>query len=153
MIVAGALAAVSAVVMAAVWFTRGPQPDAVAEDYLRAIWHHDAEHACELATDPWRHVLYNGRPYADCDAYASAARTTPDGFAAFEPDTDIVVSTELINQGDDRARVSYVVELTYHGGDRAGFDALWQGGGATDRGTIELVDRDGQWRINGVAAG
>lgn len=133
---------------------RGEAPDEVAEDYLAATWHGDDAAACTLSAEPWRHVLFDGRPYADCATYAEAAgKERDDGFAAFEPDTDIVVSTRLVNEDDDSARVDYVVELRYHGDDRAGFEALWRGGGATDRGTIELRKVDGEWRIAGVDAG
>jgi len=150
------LAVLTALAVGAVlWLMRGEAPDEVAEDYLAATWHGDDEAACDLSAASWRHVLYNGRPYADCAAYAEEAgkERDDDGFAAFEPDTDVVVSTRILNEDDESVRVDYVVELRYHGDDRAGFDALWQGGGATDRGTIELRKVDGEWRIAGVDAG
>ncbi|TNM50153.1 hypothetical protein FHP29_01070 [Nocardioides albidus] len=134
---------------------RGPGPQGVAEDYLRASWTGRWRAMCEAATEQWRTYLFQGVPYADCAAYADADASAGRG-SAFDPyreDTEITVSVEPFSEGDGRARVSYEVELRYHGADRAGFDAIWQGARPIDRGTVELVEVDGDWRVAGVDAG
>lgn len=135
---------------------RGAGPEGVAEDYLRAQWTGDWRAECDLATLEWRDAdLYGGHPFADCGAYADAAEEAhaDNPFLAFADDTDVEVTVETVNDDDGRARVEYVVEFRYHGEDRSGFDELWQGGGAYDRGTVELVEVDGDWRVAGVDAG
>ena len=160
-----ALVLVAAGVTAAVLLTRGTPPEDVATDYLEATWRGDGRTECDLATDEWRHYLYNGFPFPDCASYAEAAARVaderrepepgrpPPGFAAFADDTDVRIDTVTRSEGDGVARIEYVIELRYHGTDRAGFDALWQGGGAVDRGTMELREVDGRWRVAGVDAG
>lgn len=148
--------ALAGVVVALVLALRGPAPEAVAEDYLRAQWSGDWRAECDLATREWRDAeLYGGHPFADCAAYADAAEdaNADNPFLSFADDTDIEVTVQTLNDEDGRARVEYVVELRYHGDDQSGFDELWQGGGAYDRGTVELVDVDGEWRVAGVDAG
>lgn len=135
---------------------RGPGPDEVAEDYLHAQWTADWRAECDLATREWRDSeLYGGHPFADCASYADAAEgaSADNPFLPFADDTDVEVTVRTLNDDDGRARVEYVVELRYHGDDQAGFDELWQGGGAYDRGTVELVEVDGDWRVAGVDAG
>lgn len=135
---------------------RGPGPEEVAEDYLRAQWSGDWRAQCDLATLAWRDAdLYGGHPFADCAAYADAAEeaNADNPFLSFADDTDVEVTATTLNDADGRARVEYLVELRYHGDDRSGFDELWQGGGAYDRGTVELVEADGEWRVAGVDAG
>lgn len=150
-----ALLTVLVVAVAAVLLLRGNGPEDVAEDYLRATWTSDPATECELATDQWRHYLYEGEPYADCAAFAKAAGEAREKsvYERFRADTDVTVTVESVSQGDGRARVAYQVDLLYHGKDQAGFDELWQGGGPRDRGTIELVEVDATWRIAGVDAG
>lgn len=150
-----ALLVVVAVVASVVVLLRGPTPEDVAEDYLRASWDGAWRTECALATEQWRTYLYEGEPYADCAAFAKAAAATAESsaFAPYRGDTDVVVTVEPFSQDDGRARVSYDVELRYHGADRAGFDAIWQGAGPHDRGTVELVEVDGAWRVAGVDAG
>ncbi len=135
---------------------RGDGPDRVAEDYLRAQWQADWRTQCDLATPAWRDAdLYGGHPFADCATYAEAAEeaNADNAFLPFAEDTDVDVTVRTLNDDDGRARVEYVVELDYHGEDRSEFDELWQGAGAYDRGTIELVEVDGEWRVAGVDAG
>lgn len=134
---------------------RGDGPQDVAADYLAASWEGDWRTECDLASEEWRRYLYEGHPFADCAAYAESAEAalSEGGFADYADDTDVNVSVETRGDDDGRARVAYVIEFRYHGDDRAGFDALWQGGGAVDRGTIELVEVDGEWRVAGVDAG
>lgn len=154
-IASAALVAVVAAVASLVVLLRGPGPEDVAEDYLRASWEGAWRTECALATEQWRTYLYEGEPYADCAAYAEAAAATAESsaLAPYRGDTDVVVTVELFSQGDGRARVTYDVELRYHGEDRDGFDAIWQGAGPHDRGTVELVEVDGDWRVAGVDAG
>lgn len=152
-VVALALAAGAAALALAL---RGADPDQVAEDYLRAQWTADWATQCDLATPAWRDAdLYGGHPFADCATYAETAREAngDNPYLAFVDDTDVEVTVQTLNDADGRARVEYVVELDYRGDDRSGFDELWQGAGAYDRGTIELVDVDGEWRVAGVDAG
>ena len=150
-----ALLVVVAVVASVVVLLRGPAPEDVAEDYLRASWDGAWRTECSLATEQWRDYLYEGEPYADCAAYAeaAAARAETSALAPYRGDTDVVVTVEPFSEGDGRARVTYDVELRYHGDDHAGFDAIWQGAGPHDRGTVELVEVDGEWRVAGVDAG
>ncbi len=148
--------AVAGGAMALVLSLRGPGPEEVAEDYLRAQWSGDWRTQCDLATLAWRDAdLYGGHPFADCAAYADTAEeaNADNPFLSFADDTDVEVTVTTLNDADGRARVEYVVELRYRGDDRSGFDALWQGGGAYDRGTVELVEDDGEWRVAGVDAG
>lgn len=154
-IAAAALVVVVAAVASLVVLLRGPGPEDVAEDYLRASWEGAWRTECALATEQWRTYLYEGEPYADCAAYAEAAAATAESsaLAPYRGDTDVVVTVEPFSQGDGRARVSYDVELRYHGDDQDGFDAIWQGAGPHDRGTVELVEVDGDWRVAGVDAG
>ncbi|QSR28247.1 hypothetical protein CFH99_21730 [Nocardioides aromaticivorans] len=143
-------------VVALVLALRGSGPEAVAQDYLRAQWSGDWRAECDLATLEWRDAeLYGGHPFADCAAYADAAKeaSTDNPFLPYADDTDVEVTVQALNEEDGRARVEYVVELRYHGEDQSGFDELWQGGGAYDRGTVELVEVDGDWRVAGVDAG
>lgn len=135
---------------------RGSGPEQVAEDYLRAQWTADWRAECDLATREWRDAeLYGGHPFADCASYAEAAQeaNADNPYLSFADDTDVEVTVRSLNDGDGRARVEYVVELRYHGEDPSGFDELWQGGGSYDRGTVELVELDGDWRVAGVDAG
>lgn len=135
---------------------RGAGPEQVAEDYLRAQWSGDWRSECDLATLEWRDAeLYGGHPFADCASYADAAKDANDDnpFLSFADDTDVEVTVTTLNDGDGRARIAYVIEFRYHGEDQSGFDELWQGGGAYDRGTVELVEVDGDWRVAGVDAG
>lgn len=134
---------------------RGESAEDVAEDYLVAIWEGDWITECDLATEQWRHVLFDGHPFASCSDYATAAdkANRDGGFAEFRDDTDLTITVEQFNGQDDRARVGYVIEFGYDGDDQAGFDALWQGGGPVDRGTVELVRVGGDWRVAGVDAG
>lgn len=154
-----AVVAVLAVVggaVALVLSLRGPGPEEVAEDYLRAQWSGDWRTQCDLATLAWRDAdLYGGHPFADCAAYADAAKdaNADNPFLSFADDTDVQVTVTTLNDADGRARIGYVVEFRYDGDDPSGFDELWQGGGAYDRGTIELVEADGEWRVAGVDAG
>lgn len=153
---AGVLVLVVGGVVALALALRGDGPDQVAEDYLRAQWTADHRTQCDLATPAWRDAdLYGGHPFADCATYAEAAgkASEDDPFLPFVDDTDVDVTVQTLNDEDGRARVEYVVELVYHGEDRSGFDALWAGAGAYDRGTIELVEVDGDWRVAGVDAG
>lgn len=148
--------AVAAGVVALVLALRGPGPADVAEDYLRAQWRGDWHTQCDLATAQWRDAqLYGGHPFADCAEYADTAEQagSDNPFLAFADDTDVRVTVEVLNDDDGRARVEYLVELDYHGADRAGFDELWQGAGSYDRGTVELLEVEGDWRIAGVDAG
>jgi hypothetical protein len=143
-------------VVALVLALRGPGPEEVTEDYLRAQWSGDWRAECDLATLAWRDAeLYAGHPFADCASFADAAReaNAANPFLPFVDDTDVEVSVETVNEDDGRARVEYVVEFRYHGDDRAAFDELWRGGGAYDRGTVELAQVDGDWRVAGVDAG
>lgn len=135
---------------------RGGGPEQVAEDYLRAQWTGDWRTECDLATLEWRDAdLYGGHPFADCAAYADAAKeaNADNPFLSYADDTDVDVTVQTLNDADGRARIEYVVEFRYHGDDPSGFDGLWQGGGAYDRGTVELVEVDGEWRVAGVDAG
>ena len=143
-------------VVALVLVLRGPGPEAVAEDYLRAQWSGDWRTECDLATREWRDAeLYGGHPFADCADYADAAEqaSADNPFLPYADDTDVEVTVQTLNDEDGRARVEYLLEFRYHGDDRSGFDELWQGGGAYDRGTVELVEVDGDWRVAGVDAG
>lgn len=134
---------------------RGPGPEDAAEDYLTAQWTGDARTQCDLATEQWQHVLFEGHPFPDCAAFASAAKEADgdDGFLAYADDTDLQVALQTTEAGDGQARVAYVLTFRYHGADRAGFDALWQGGDPVDRGTVLLAQVDGDWRVAGVDAG
>lgn len=138
--------------VALVLANRGPGPDEVAEEFLTAQWTGDWTTECELATEDWQHVLFEGHPFADCDAFAdSAAKANADNpFLDYVDDTDVDVSVQVRSDEDDVARVEYVVEFRYHGEDRTGFDALWQGGSAADRGTLQLARVDGDWRVAAV---
>lgn len=155
LLVAATLLLVAGVVTAAVLLLRKDAPSDVAERYLRASWDRGWRTECELATDQWRDYLYGGVPYADCTAFAKASRTTAkeSPFEPFRKDTTIDIAVQPFSEGDGKARVTYVVELRYHGDYRSAFDAVWQGAGARDRGTIELVETDGGWRIAGVDEG
>lgn len=149
--------AVLAIVLVAAWLLvlRGASAEDVAEDYLAATWEGDWATECELAGEQWRNYLFDGYPFASCADYATAAvkADRDGGFDEFRADTDVTITVAKAGSGGGRARVGYVVEFAYHGDDRDGFDALWQGGGALDRGTIELVDVDGTWRVAGVDGG
>ncbi|HWJ08363.1 MAG TPA: hypothetical protein VNS46_03245 [Nocardioides sp.] len=152
----GVVVALVGAALALVLALRGPGPEDVAEDYLRAQWSGDWRVECDLATLAWRDAeLYGGHPFADCAAFADAAEeaNADNPFLSFADDTDLEVSVETLNDDDGRARVEYLVEFRYHGDDQAGFDQLWQGGGAYDRGTIELTEVEGAWRVAGVDAG
>ncbi|WP_370240707.1 hypothetical protein [Aeromicrobium sp.] len=160
-------AAVVLIAAGALWWWQRDTPAEAAQRYLRAQWSGQWVEQCDLATLSWRQVIYNGYPFADCDAYAAAARkadradaagasspsagapSTLAGFAAYRADTEVDVRVEELSSGDGRARIAYVVALQYRGDDRAGFDALWQGAPAEDRGTVEMVDDEG-WRVAGV---
>lgn len=154
-----ALVAGTVVVLVAVaaWFAllRGEGAEDVSEEYLAAIWEGDWTTECELATDQWRHVLFDGHPFANCADYAKAAdkANRDGGFATFREDTEVTITVEEFSSEGDKARVGYVIEFSYDGDDQAGFDELWQGGGPVDRGTVELARVDGEWRIGGVDAG
>lgn len=154
-VVAVVVLALAAGVTGLVLALRGPGPDDVAEDYLRAQWEGDARAECELASEQWQHFLYEGRPFADCAAFAAEKESTAGGtgFAKYARDTDIEVRVETAEDDGGKARVAYVVALRYHGADRAGFDALWQGGEPVDRGTVLLDEGDDGWRVAGVDAG
>lgn len=166
-IVAAAVAVVL-VAAGALWWWQRDSPTDAAQRYLRAQWSGHWVEQCDLATLSWRQVIYNGYPFADCDAYARAARkadredaagappaqgsapsSTLAGFAAYRAETDVDVRVEELSSGDGRARIAYLVVLRYRGDDRSGFDALWQGAPPEDRGTVEMVD-DGGWRVAGV---
>ncbi|KRB78574.1 hypothetical protein ASE01_04770 [Nocardioides sp. Root190] len=151
----GVLTALVAAVVS-VLSLRAPGPAEVAEDYLASSWNGDWRTECDLATKEWRRAdLFAGYPFADCAAFADAAEEASGegGFLDFADDTDIDITVQTVNDDDGRARVEYLIEFRYDGPDREGFDALWQGGGALDRGTVELVDVDGAWRVAGVDAG
>jgi hypothetical protein len=134
---------------------RGPGPEDVAAQALAATWEGDPRTECELATEQWRRYLYEGHPFANSAQFAKAAAEAGEDnpFAPFRDDTDIEVTVEPVSEGDGKARVAYVVELDYRGDDRVAFDDLWAGGGPVDRGTVELVEVDGEWRVAGVDAG
>lgn len=154
-VLAGVVAPVLLAGVTFVLLQRGEGPEDVAEDYLAASWQGAWRTECELATEEWRRYLFEGFPFADCQAYAVSAENAngTGGFADFADDTDLAVSVETLREGDGTARVAYLIEFDYRGEDRAGFDELWQGGGAVDRGTVELVEVDGEWRVAGVDAG
>lgn len=156
------------------WLRRGDPPADVATAYLRAQWEGDARTQCATSAPPWQHVLFNGYPFADCAAFARAAAKAEEAdsldagggagdggapgvpladFPRYRADTRVSVDVVEESADDDRARISYLVRLTYAGPDRAGFDALWQGGPAQDRGSIEMVRVDGAWRVGGVDRG
>ena len=155
LLAAAAALVVVAVAAGLVLVLRGPGPEDVVEDYLAAYWRGDGRTQCAMSTEQWRHYLYEGQPFADCDEYARAARKAAKGgpLGRFRDDTRVSVRVEEVSEGDGKARVAYVVELDYRGEDRAGFNALVQGGGGVDRGTVELVDDAGEWRVAGVDAG
>lgn len=154
-VVAVVVLAVAAGVTGLVLALRGPGPDDVAEDYLRAQWDGDARTECELASQQWQHFLYEGRAFADCAAFAAEEKRTASeaGFARYADDTDIEITVRTAEDDGGKARVAYVVALRYHGADRAGFDALWQGGEPVDRGTVLLDEGDDGWQVAGVDAG
>lgn len=133
---------------------RGPGPGEVAEDYLRAQWTGDARTECELSAAAWQHVLFEGRPFADCAAFAAEAeKNTARGLGEHAADTDIAVTVETTQEDDGQARVAYVLTFRYHGADRAGFDELWQGGDPVDRGTVLLSEGGDGWQVAGVDPG
>lgn len=155
-VVAGVVVvALAAGVVALVLARRGPGPDEVASDYLRAQWTGDARTECELSAQAWQHLLFEGHPFADCAAFAAAAdeAATSRGLAAYADDTDIQVAVETTEEDDGEARVSYALTFRYHGEDRAGFDALWQGADPVDRGTVLLSEGDDGWLVAGVDPG
>ncbi len=156
LVVAAVVLALAAAGTGLVLALRGPAPDEVAEDYLRAQWAGDARTECELATEQWQHFLFEGRPYAGCADYAAAAEKAQragSGFAEYAEDTDVEVTVETTAEGDGEARVAYALSFRYHGGDRAGFDALWQGASPQDRGTVLLSEGPDGWQVAGVDAG
>lgn len=143
-----AAAAVAILLAVAAWFVllRGESAEDVAEDYLDALWSGNWEAQCELASQEWRRVIFEGYPFATCQQYGEASDKAE---AADERDGvgDVVVAVDVedftitvveLSQGDGRARVSYLVEYDSSG---------------VERGTIELVEVDGDWRIAGVAIG
>lgn len=134
--------------------SRGPGPDEVAEEFLTAQWTGDWETQCDLATEEWRHILFEGHPFADCASFAASAQeaNADNPYLRYAGDTDVAVSVEVRSDEDDQARIEYLVELTYRGDDRTGFDELWQGGGAIDRGSVQLARVDGDWRVAAVDA-
>ena len=107
-----AVVAVLAVVggaVALVLSLRGPGPEEVAEDYLRAQWSGDWRTQCDLATLAWRDAdLYGGHPFADCAAYADAAKdaNADNPFLSYADDTDVQVTVTTLNDADGRARRS-----------------------------------------------
>lgn len=154
---AGVLVLVAAVV-AAVLLLRGPGPEEVAEDYLAALWSGEAETRCELATEEWRRFLYEGYPFGSCQQFADAAddaaeRDEADGVVVVETEADVRITVVELSKGDGRARVSYLVEFVREGGTGAGSEGLGTDGAGVDRGTIELAEVDGDWRVAGVDAG
>lgn len=163
LLLALAAAALVALLVGAVLALSGPGPEEVAEDYLEASWTGDWRTECDLATEEWRRAeLFAGHPFADCAAFAAASReatrgtseeTGDGGFLEYADDTDIAITVQTVNDDDGRARIEYLIEFEYDGPDPEGFDALWQGGGPVDRGTVELAEVDGDWRIAGVDAG
>lgn len=153
---AGLLALVAAVV-AAVVLLRGPGPEEVGEDYLDALWSGDWETQCALSSEEWRRVLYEGYPFASCEQYGAAAddadaRDEADGVVKVEV-SDVRITVVELGEGDGRARVSYLVEFVREGGAADGSAEPGADAPGADRGTIELVEVDGDWRIAGVDAG
>ena len=55
LVVAAVVLALAAAGTGLVLALRGPAPEEVAEDYLRAQWAGDARTECELATEQWQH--------------------------------------------------------------------------------------------------
>lgn len=153
---AGLLALVAAV-LAAVVLLRGPGPEEVGEDYLDALWTGDGETQCALSSEEWRRVLYEGHPFASCEQYGAAAadadaRDEADGVAEVEV-SDVRITVVELSEGDGRARVSYLVEFVRVDGSADGSAGPAADASGADRGTIELVEVDGDWRIAGVDAG
>lgn len=133
---------------------RGASAEDVAEDYLDALWSGDWETQCDLSSDQWRQYIYEGYPFASCQEYADAADRADELDDADEVDGEAVADIEVDNvritvtelsKVDGRARVSYLVEFDQQGGE--------SDGPGVDRGTVELVDVDGHWRVGGVDAG
>lgn len=151
------LLALAVAVVASVVLLQGPGPEEVGEDYLDALWSEDWETQCALASEEWRRVLYEGHPFASCEQYGDAAedadaRDEADGVAMVEV-SDVRITVVELSEGDGKARVSYLVEFVREGGADAGSEGLGADGSGVDRGTIELVEVDGDWRIAGVDAG
>ena len=146
-VVAIVAALLLAVAGACVLLLRGEGAEDVAEDYLDAVWSGDWETQCELASEQWRPVIFEGYPFGTCEQYREASEKAEDadagdGVVTVDADKFTITVVEL-SEGDGRARVSYLVE--YEGADSEDT--------GLERGTIELVEVDGNWRVAGVAVG
>lgn len=147
--VVGVVLALVAAVAAAFVLLRGDSAEDVAQEYLDALWSGEWETQCELSSEQWQHYLFEGYPFSSCEQYGSAAEKAEEADEA-EGDRTVEVSDVQItvterSEGDGEARVSYLVEFEQQGGE--------SDGSGVDRGTIELVEVDGDWRVGGVDAG
>ncbi|MCX6399118.1 MAG: hypothetical protein NTX33_04200 [Propionibacteriales bacterium] len=153
-IVAAVVLAVLAAAAGLFVVLRGDSAEEVAKEYLDALWSGDWEAQCDLSSEKWRQYIYEGYPFASCAEYADASDRADRLDAADEVDGEPVADVEVDNvritvtelsEVDGRARVSYLVEFDQQGGE--------SDGPGVDRGTVELVDVDGDWRVGGVDAG
>lgn len=153
-VVVAAVLAVIAAVAGLFVVLRGDSAEDVAKDYLEALWSGDWETQCDLSSDEWRQYIYEGYPFASCEEYADASDRADELDDADEGDGEPLADVEVDNvritvtelsEVDGRARVSYLVEFDQQGGA--------SDGPGVDRGTVELVDVDGDWRVGGVDAG